>query len=265
MFEERRTNEKVGVDKSYPLKPISGNDRISKTNGESTTRAPLKARVGNGNITTRTTPKATPLDNDHIRHDRDPLNNTIGYNSANRVPALNKIATNNHINGNGVGARKPAPAAPKVTSAERPKVDTVTRRSAPSSTASSNASPKKEASSAGVKLISVAPPKKETPVPPPEGMAQCKICFRNFLEERIAKHETVCSKMATKKRKVFDATKHRVAVSMIFTTKRSWLLLRYSPQNKQELIHFGWISFFFTRNVNLFKLIFMKFTIRVKI
>lgn len=43
-------------------------------------------------------------------------------------------------------------------------------------------------------------------------MSECKICGRYFNEDRIAKHETICSKTATKKRKVFDTTKHRVQV-----------------------------------------------------
>lgn len=63
----------------------------------------------------------------------------------------------------------------------------------------------------------VATPEKDFPkksfAPPPEGMVQCGICGRNFLEDRIAKHETICNKTAAKKRKVFDSTKARVAVN----------------------------------------------------
>lgn len=50
--------------------------------------------------------------------------------------------------------------------------------------------------------------------PPPEGMVNCGICGRNFNEDRIAKHETICKKTTTKKRKIFDVTKHRVQVRM---------------------------------------------------
>lgn len=49
--------------------------------------------------------------------------------------------------------------------------------------------------------------------PPPEGMAACSICGRNFNEDRLEKHETICKKTKTKKRKVFDVTKQRVEVS----------------------------------------------------
>lgn len=48
--------------------------------------------------------------------------------------------------------------------------------------------------------------------PPPEGMVACKICGRNFNEDRIEKHESICKKTTTKKRKVFDVTKQRVEV-----------------------------------------------------
>lgn len=48
--------------------------------------------------------------------------------------------------------------------------------------------------------------------PPPEGMVSCHVCGRNFNKDRIQKHESICKKTTTKKRKIFDATKHRVEV-----------------------------------------------------
>lgn len=51
--------------------------------------------------------------------------------------------------------------------------------------------------------------------PPPDNMAECRICSRYFNEDRIAKHETICEKSKTKKRKVFDVVKHRVKVSSV--------------------------------------------------
>ena len=41
-------------------------------------------------------------------------------------------------------------------------------------------------------------------------MASCQFCQRHFNEERLSKHEEVCRKMTSKKRKIFDASKHRV-------------------------------------------------------
>lgn len=46
--------------------------------------------------------------------------------------------------------------------------------------------------------------------PVPDGMARCTICGRNFAEDRISKHVEICRKTKSKKRKVFDVTKHRV-------------------------------------------------------
>lgn len=51
------------------------------------------------------------------------------------------------------------------------------------------------------------PPRISTP---PPGMAACHYCQRNFNEERLGKHEDVCKKMTHTKRKIFDASKHRV-------------------------------------------------------
>ena len=41
----------------------------------------------------------------------------------------------------------------------------------------------------------------------------CKICQRNFAEDRVEKHEEICKKTQEKdkKRKAFDMTKKRVA------------------------------------------------------
>lgn len=54
---------------------------------------------------------------------------------------------------------------------------------------------------------------KKKPITPPENCAACRICERFFNNDRIQKHEVICEKTASKKRKIFDATKHRVKVS----------------------------------------------------
>lgn len=53
-------------------------------------------------------------------------------------------------------------------------------------------------------------PRAKTPPSQPPGTAPCKLCNRYFNEDRLAKHEEVCEKMAMKKRKIFDASKQRV-------------------------------------------------------
>ena len=48
--------------------------------------------------------------------------------------------------------------------------------------------------------------------PVPEGLVRCDICKRNFADDRIEKHRTICQKTKTKKRKIYDASKKRVQV-----------------------------------------------------
>lgn len=48
--------------------------------------------------------------------------------------------------------------------------------------------------------------------PVPEGLVRCSICKRNFAEDRIEKHQVICQKMKTKKRKAYDSSKKRVQV-----------------------------------------------------
>lgn len=62
-------------------------------------------------------------------------------------------------------------------------------------------------------IKSATPPKASGP--PPPGTAACTICGRYFNEDRLEKHEVICQKSKTKKRKVFDVTKQRVQVCII--------------------------------------------------
>ncbi|OXA60064.1 serine/arginine repetitive matrix protein 1 isoform X2 [Folsomia candida] len=60
-----------------------------------------------------------------------------------------------------------------------------------------------------------SPKPKSSPAPrpkgsPPPGMNECKVCGRFFAPDRIAKHESICKKVTTRKRKVFDPTKMRM-------------------------------------------------------
>eukprot|EP00092_Neocalanus_flemingeri_P004363 GFUD01004693.1.p1 GENE.GFUD01004693.1~~GFUD01004693.1.p1 ORF type:complete len:777 (+),score=188.63 GFUD01004693.1:179-2509(+) len=45
---------------------------------------------------------------------------------------------------------------------------------------------------------------------PRDDLVSCKNCQRNFAEDRIEKHEEICTKTSQKKRKTFDMTKARV-------------------------------------------------------
>lgn len=45
---------------------------------------------------------------------------------------------------------------------------------------------------------------------PRDDLISCKNCSRNFAEDRIEKHETICFKTSARKRKTFDMTKVRL-------------------------------------------------------
>lgn len=49
----------------------------------------------------------------------------------------------------------------------------------------------------------------------PSGMKACAVCGRHFNEDRIAKHEEICKKTSSKKRKSFNSLQHRVMVSNV--------------------------------------------------
>lgn len=53
----------------------------------------------------------------------------------------------------------------------------------------------------------------EDNTPVPDGLVRCSVCKRNFAEDRIEKHQVICFKSKTKKRRVYDSTKSRVVVS----------------------------------------------------
>ena len=53
----------------------------------------------------------------------------------------------------------------------------------------------------------------EDDTPVPDGLVRCSVCKRNFAEDRIEKHQVICFKSKTKKRRVYDSTKSRVVVS----------------------------------------------------
>lgn len=48
--------------------------------------------------------------------------------------------------------------------------------------------------------------------PSSKKLVSCHFCERNFYEDRIAKHESICKKISKKNRKVFDSAKQRVQV-----------------------------------------------------
>ncbi|XP_005188191.1 mucin-2 isoform X3 [Musca domestica] len=147
-----------------------------------------------------------------------------------------KPTTTNGIKLNPVITKKsPTTTAPRTMAAAQSRTpssasrtSTVSRTSAASSNGTATKSPEKKTptsvtstttktgakttSKTGSKpatfVMAVKPPPRITT--PPPGMATCQYCNRNFNEDRLSKHEEVCRKMVTTKRKIFDASKHRV-------------------------------------------------------
>uniref|UniRef100_A0A1Q3FZV6 Putative secreted protein n=1 Tax=Culex tarsalis TaxID=7177 RepID=A0A1Q3FZV6_CULTA len=160
---------------------------------------------------------------------------------ARKLPNVGKITTPSSVtNGNTVPAQNvnslklkpvpgrtpttsslkatPAAAAPKKTppaTVATPSANPSSPRGSQPSSAKSRASTGRSGTGAGSRkssAVSVASASVASVDngPVPDGMARCSVCGRNFAEDRVAKHMEICRKTKSKKRKVFDVTKHRV-------------------------------------------------------
>lgn len=98
------------------------------------------------------------------------------------------------------------PTAAKAVSVEQPKKPTTapTLRQARTANGTMPVVVQQRTSAAAPK---VAPPPEARPLGP--NQERCDICGRGFNKDRIEKHRSICQKAATKKVKVFDATKMR--------------------------------------------------------
>jgi hypothetical protein len=247
MFEERRrggTGNLTGIDKSYPLEPLvvtsngksrstsSKSDPSPSTQARSTRTKELKVRsdtFSNGPyevITKRGISSDGPFTSNTSSSNNVP-SRTVGARSAN-VSRQFKSSLNseeeNLTNNNTLAAsdrnQPPVPTTTKYTdytnelnSKRETTLANKLNKMQISSPASTPASRKSTPSSP---IRSTAPVKSKTPTPvkrsgPPQpGLDECKICGRYFAPDRIQKHETICKKTKTKRRKVFDPTKMRM-------------------------------------------------------
>ncbi|KAK5647520.1 hypothetical protein RI129_002412 [Pyrocoelia pectoralis] len=80
--------------------------------------------------------------------------------------------------------------------------------------AMSSKSPAKNQVDSARAQTSSRPPSKQNPRAASnvarDDLQACQYCNRRFAEDRLATHEDICAKTGKKKRKVYDATKHRV-------------------------------------------------------
>ncbi|XP_037941708.1 zinc finger C2HC domain-containing protein 1C isoform X1 [Teleopsis dalmanni] len=259
MFDERRRG--AGIDRSNPLKPISGSSTKSTNQSKNVGSTPNgSANVTNSTITTTTLrnkpnqPKPKPPAN--VRQPINTIRNTPGARGTNGIQRSNgnnntdetdfldnttfpkgfsslslkdnnnsdsnnndsnttsRLSSSNSIKLNPVVTKKsPVISVNKTTVRSTLSPNGVNRsigsKPPTSNVNSTNKSPiKKTVAKVPTNSMSIKPPPRI--VTPPPGMATCNFCNRNFNEDRLAKHEQICQKMAKKKRKIFDVSKHRV-------------------------------------------------------
>ncbi|GAB0096370.1 Zinc finger C2HC domain-containing protein [Sergentomyia squamirostris] len=211
LFEERRQRS-IGIDKSYPLQPIQ-----MKQSPKATGKSPTKTTFLRAD---------NELDSSWSMNDG-------GYNAGGKLSNVGRLASLSiSSNGNEVppsttkngtnGAVKLRPVIVKkaaggdtggITAAKNlTNLSKLSNKKAESENrvvSKANTSPKITAPATVNKKPPSAKVVKQNG-PPPEGLTECKICGRYFAEERIEKHIVICAKVSSKKRKIFDSTKHRV-------------------------------------------------------
>ncbi|KAH8288391.1 hypothetical protein KR054_002094 [Drosophila jambulina] len=188
MFDERRRG--AGIDRSNPLRPI-GTLLSPPAAPQARTRPHQPVDRLTKGVSAMTLKEAAASTNKRITSD----NNN------------NKFATPRTVNRNlkPVITRKTPPAQEAQRSPGMPPsnrllasgTSAINRRSPP---------PPRQL----VSVVRLSETYQSAQAPPPEGTAVCKHCGRHFLTDRIQKHETVCARMMSTKRKIFDASKQRI-------------------------------------------------------
>ncbi|XP_030573472.1 uncharacterized protein LOC115771761 [Drosophila novamexicana] len=201
MFDERRRG--AGIDRSNPLKPISE------------TRSHAQQQQLTKGISTMSL-KEKPVSGRHLISDS---NNNSGskYNAAGTAINANRLKP--------VITRKTPPKMEKETSVRTtssPPGSARARTMKPAGTPATTAARPPIVRAPLSERGRVSPPKArqinpKSPVTkiqmdaqPPEGTKSCRFCGRHFNTDRLAKHEEVCQRTMTTKRKIFDASKQRV-------------------------------------------------------
>ncbi|KAH8344016.1 hypothetical protein KR084_003159 [Drosophila pseudotakahashii] len=198
MFDERRRG--AGIDRSNPLKPI-GTLTSPPAPAKSRPQPPMQRLIkGVSDMNLRDPPNASR------RITSDSNNNKF----ATPTP---RSTVNRNLKP--VVTRK-TPPAQETTLSQRsmsspqrsPKVQTSTRLAGGATTGASRLSPpviRRSEPKSPAKKVNM-----ETMSAAPEGTATCRHCGRHFNTDRLGKHEAVCQRMITTKRKIFDASKQRV-------------------------------------------------------
>ncbi|XP_034661760.1 uncharacterized protein LOC117897171 isoform X2 [Drosophila subobscura] len=200
MFDERRRG--AGIDRSNPLKPIGG--ATTPPAQPARQQQPVQRLIKDVSAMSL---KDKAVFNRRLTSD----SNNNKYSPAGTVNRLKPVITRKTPPREGEAASRaiaPDPRSPLPKAATRAKAPT-SRGAAtggPTPAASSRLSPPLNR-----KVEAKSPvPKKTMSQPPPEGTSACRYCGRYFNTDRLGKHEDVCQRTMTTKRKIFDASKQRV-------------------------------------------------------
>ncbi|KAH8310251.1 hypothetical protein KR044_000229, partial [Drosophila immigrans] len=198
MFDERRRG--AGIDRSNPLRPI-GETRSQPQQQPQQQQQLIK---GISAISLKEKPVANQR---RVTVSSDSNNNnTSKYNASGAVINGNRLKP--------VVTHKTPPnrdnnVTPPSSSSSRTRATTkATTMTATPATAARPAARRV----AGLEKGQPTSPKARqvTKTPPPEGTSSCRHCGRHFNTERLGKHEEVCQRTMSTKRKIFDASKQRV-------------------------------------------------------
>lgn len=281
MFDERR--QKAGIDRSYPLEPLSksnsGSKSVKSTSTKSVTKVVRKSniisnnnnnnydgvddennfRLKNGGAGFETNLREINHVFSHRLNMNDDLDNEempqIGFDELDdRTYVTGKLANvggklpSQYLNGkksvndsDSSAQRAPVQKSQGVKKAAPSIQQQQQKKFVPPKTAASSTSSSRSNSSTTTpvrnttKMTTVAAAKKSKSPSPQNSVTQrapstqrpsskqsvkttvvrddleeCHHCGRRFAADRLAVHETICSKTGKKKRKTYDATKHRV-------------------------------------------------------
>ncbi|XP_026839465.1 uncharacterized protein LOC6552707 isoform X2 [Drosophila erecta] len=197
MFDERRRG--AGIDRSNPLKPI-GTLPSPPAPSKSRPQPPMQRLVkGVSDMSIRDAPNAgkritSDSNNNKFATPRSTVNRNLKPVVTRKTPPAQQVT---------LPQRSPPPQrSPKIQTTNRLAGGTA---AAPPATRLSPPLMRRAEPKSPVKTVNM-----DTTSAIPEGTALCRYCRRHFNTDRLAKHEAVCQRMVTTKRKIFDASKQRI-------------------------------------------------------
>ncbi|EDV43765.1 uncharacterized protein Dana_GF16356 [Drosophila ananassae] len=199
MFDERRRG--AGIDRSNPLKPIGTLPSPPAQTQTKTRTMPPMNRLAKG-ISTMSLKEPGSNQRRSIAND----NNN------------NKYATPRNVNANRnlkpVVTRKTPPVQEPIGRRSASSPQTSARAPKPLLSGGSSPPAEKRVSPPSIRRAEPKSPAKQVRMQSkptaPEGTALCRFCGRHFNTDRLAKHEAVCQKTMSTKRRIFDASKQRI-------------------------------------------------------